>query len=198
MRWAVHLGKELVVFGIEDVLPTGELVVLLREGSAQSLGSDSSGLADTVARTWVVQRERCSDHLIFISAKSEDYEHAAQVYVFLTSRSLRAFFSRKSLPELGSSDYGSRIDGQLDQAAHMVAVTSSRERVMSSWVQREWRLFGNDLRGDIKTGNLLTVITGGMQIRDLPHTLRGFEVVPLTDEGMERLLAFVKDPPRSS
>ena len=73
-----------------------------------------------------------------------------------------------------------------------------RERVMSSWVRREWHLFDNDLRDDIKTTNLLTVITEVMRIRDLPPTLRGFEVVPLTSEGLDRLLKFVKYPPRSS
>ncbi|MEI6502925.1 MAG: toll/interleukin-1 receptor domain-containing protein, partial [Armatimonadota bacterium] len=124
--------------------------------------------------------EATAGHLVFISAKSDDYEHAAQVYQFLIERGARVFFSRESLPQLGNADYGDQIDEALEEAAHMVVVTSSKKHVMSSWVKREWRLFDNELRSGRKTGNLLTVTTGGMQIDDLPITLRGFEVVGLT------------------
>jgi len=137
-------------------------------------------------------------HLIFISAKSEDYDAATQVYQFLTDRGLRAFFSKESLPELGNADYGDQIDEALEETAHMVVVTSSRENVTSEWVKAEWRLFVNEKRGGRKAGNLLTVTTGEMGIVDLPATLRGYEVVPLTSEGLDRLLKFVKDPPRSA
>ncbi len=141
--------------------------------------------------------EPTSQHLIFISAKSEDYEYAARVHGFVVGKGLRVFFSRQSLPELGNADYGDQIDAALDEAAHMVVVTTSRTHVTSEWVKAEWRLFINEKRSGRKAGNLLTVIAGGMKIEQLPVTLRGFEVVPLTMEGLERLLAFVKALPKS-
>ena len=76
--------------------------------------------------------QNCREHTnVFISAKSADYEYAREVFRFLSSRGIAAFLSDVSLPELGSSDYRREIDRALDEAHHMVVVTSSREHVES-------------------------------------------------------------------
>jgi hypothetical protein len=80
---------------------------------------------------------------VFISAKSADYEQAARVYDFLVAARVPVFFSRESLPGLGSSDYRREIDRALDSAQHMVVVTSSTDNVQASWVEAEWGFFIN-------------------------------------------------------
>jgi hypothetical protein len=129
---------------------------------------------------------------VFISAKSEDYSLAARVHEFLESRGVPAFFSYASLPSLGSSDYRKKIDQALDQADHLIVVTSSTKNATSSWVEAEWGFFINEKRSDRKPGNLITVIAGGMRPQDLPPSLRSYEVVPLTEEGLERAWHFVR------
>lgn len=129
---------------------------------------------------------------IFISYKSEDERLAGQVYDVLTRNGLRVFFSRKSLPALGSTAYHDQIDKALEHARHMVVVTSSLERVEAKWVKYEWKGFIREQLAGRKTGNLITVIGGQMTIAELPFALRGFEVLRCDEEGLERLIEFTR------
>jgi hypothetical protein len=132
---------------------------------------------------------------IFICAKSSDFHHARQVFEFLKSRGIGAFLSDESLPERGSSDYRKEIDRALDQADHMVVVASTRKNVESPWVEAEWGFFINEKRSGRKTGNLVTLITGHLQLSDLPPSLRYYEVLPLQTEALEKLLRYVRKFP---
>lgn len=129
---------------------------------------------------------------IFISFKSEDEQHARQVYDLLSAGGLRVFFSRESLPQLGSDEYHAQIDLAIDQTRHMVVVTSNRAHVDAQWVQYEWRLFLGERLAGRKTGNLITVIAGEMGIGDLPISLRNREVVRLTPGDLAKLVDYTR------
>lgn len=129
---------------------------------------------------------------VFLSFKSEDADHAQQVYEFLGSHGLRVFFSRESLPRLGSDEYHKQIDAAIDQARHMVVVASAHDHAMSRWVQYEWRLFLGEVNAGLKAGNLIPIVAGGMRIADLPIALRNREVVQLTREDLPRLINYVR------
>ena len=132
-----------------------------------------------------------SGPLVFISAKSQDYPVAQRYHEHLTKCGIRCFLGEVSLKELGISDYREAIDDALDEATHMIVVTSSRENVRSSWVKAEWGLFINEKRSDRKSGNLVTIIVGDMQIKDLPASLRYYEVIPDGPESFEKTLIYV-------
>jgi hypothetical protein len=89
---------------------------------------------------------------VFVSAKSGDYEYAAQVYRRLGDAGVAAFFSQESLPALGNADYRREIDRALDEADHMIVVTSSIDHVLASWVEAEWGFFINEKRVRPQTG----------------------------------------------
>jgi hypothetical protein len=129
--------------------------------------------------------------LIFISARSDDYKYAEQIYSYLKAQGLPVFFSQESLPELASSDYRKQIDDALDKAQHMIVVTSSRANVESSWVEAEWGLFINEKRSGRKLGNLITVVAGGLRPGDLPASLRYYEVIPFQRESLPKILRYV-------
>jgi hypothetical protein len=129
---------------------------------------------------------------VFISYKSEDTAHAREVYEFLKAQGLRVFFSRESLPRLGSDEYHEQIDLAIERARHMVIVTTSGEHTMAKWVNYEWRLFLGEKLAGRKTGNLVSVIAGDMTIGDLPISLRNREVLQLTPADLGRLLEYVK------
>jgi len=131
---------------------------------------------------------------VFISAKSSDYEYAAQVYRRLGDAGVAAFFSRESLPAVGSSDYRREIDRALDEADHMIVVTSSVDHVLASWVEAEWGFFINEKRSGRKRGNLVTVVVGALGPTDLPPSLRYFEVIPFDPEALDRILRYVQEP----
>ncbi|GAF93312.1 unnamed protein product, partial [marine sediment metagenome] len=127
---------------------------------------------------------------VFISAKSADYEPARQVREFLASHGVRAFFSEWSLPELGTSGYHAAIESALEGALHIVIVASSRENMEGRWVRHEWETFLNERLAGRKSGNIVTVAVGGLGVGDMPLSLRRFETVPLSADGLDRLLQY--------
>lgn len=132
--------------------------------------------------------------LVFVSASSEDYDAADEVYRYLVQHGVAVFFSRRSLPELGNSDYRRVIDEKLDLCTHMVVVTSSRPRVESPWVEAEWGFFINAKRSGSKAGNIVTVAVSGLAARNLPPGLRYHEVIPFAPDSMPLLLGYVGAP----
>jgi flagellar motor switch protein FliN len=131
--------------------------------------------------------------LVFISAKSQDYDIARKVYKLLTDHKINTFFSDETLKQLGNSDYRNEIDNNLDAAEHMIVVTTSGEHVRSKWVEAEWGFFVNEKRSGRKNGNLITVISGDIRIDQLPPSLRYYEVISMYDSWEDRLLGYVKN-----
>jgi WD40 repeat protein len=115
---------------------------------------------------------------VFISAKSDDYEQAQLLFRHLAEAGFQTFFSRESLPQVGSADYRREIDRALDEADHLIVVTSRRENALSPWVEAEWGFFINEKRSGRKRGNLITMAVGGLKPADLPPSLRYYEVIP--------------------
>ena len=138
------------------------------------------------------EKEDKNQDLIFISSKSEDFDHTHQVYTFLKDRGYNVFFSQQSLPNKGSSDYRKEIDRSLDDSKHMIVVTSKKEYVASSWVEAEWGLFINEKRSGRKSGNIITLIIDTMRIEDLPSSLRYYEVIPFDPKTFEKILKYLK------
>lgn len=116
---------------------------------------------------------------VFISHKSEDFIKAKKVYDCFVSNGISAFLSEMSLPALSNADYSAEIDKALERASNIVVIATSKENVLSGWVQYEWSAFANEKRSGRKTGNIITLLDNGMPISDLPILLRQFEVIPL-------------------
>lgn len=131
---------------------------------------------------------------VFISAKSADYEYAERVYRRLVESGVPTFFSRESLPELGIADYRREIDRALDEADHMIVVTSSVDHVQASWVEAEWGFFINEKRSGRKRGNIVTVVVGDLRAADLPPSLRYHEVISYDPASFGKLLRYVQEP----
>ena len=128
---------------------------------------------------------------VFISSNKNDYHIAEKVYDFLIQHNLSVFFSERSLPNLGASDYRRAIDKALDKTNHMVVVTSSRANVESSWVEAEWGIFVNEKRSGRKSGNIISVVAEGLEIDHLPPSLRYYEVIPFDNAGLEKLVLYL-------
>jgi hypothetical protein len=128
---------------------------------------------------------------VFISFKSADAALAEELYHFLISKGLTVFLSSESLPQLGSSDYRKAIDKALDECKHMIVVGSKVEYLNSSWVEAEWGFYINEKRAGRKKGNILTVITSDMAIKDLPASLRYYQVIFFDKDNFDQVAAYV-------
>lgn len=137
---------------------------------------------------------------VFISKKSEDFAFAKQVYDMLVANGSKVFLSEISIPEENCADYQETVEQAIDQCEHMVVVASSHENIVSPWVKEEWRIFLSDLRCGRKTGNIVTVLAGGMTVDDLPSGLRIRQSLRLDSHGLSELLHYVKskDGPRDA
>ena len=109
---------------------------------------------------------------VFISSKSEDYPIAEQIYDFLIAKGLNVFLASKKLDEIGEAQYALAIDEAIDQSNHMIVLASSIDYIYSRWIQYEWSIFSNDLKSGYKTGNLITVLSPRVSLKDLPASLR--------------------------
>ncbi len=130
---------------------------------------------------------------VFISHKSQDYKLAKEVYDFLISCGISVFLSEVSLPALSNADYSAEIDKALEYAENIIVIATSKENVLSGWVQYEWTTFANEKRSGRKNGNIVTLIDENMPVTDLPILLRQFEVIPVKDfENVKNFLKFEK------
>lgn len=127
---------------------------------------------------------------IFISFKSADVELAKTLYAYLRSKGLSVFLSSETLPQLGSSDYRKAIDKALDECRHMIVVSSKIEYLNSSWVEAEWGFYIGEKRAGRKKGNILTVVTDDIEIKDLPASLRYYQVIFYTKENFDQIAAY--------
>jgi len=128
---------------------------------------------------------------VFISFKSADAALAEELYHFLMSKGLSVFLSSESLPRLGSSDYRKAIDKALDECKHMIVVSSKAEYLNSSWVEAEWGFYIGEKRAGRKKGNILTVITNDIAIKDLPASLRYYQVIFFDKDNFDQVAAYV-------
>ena len=113
-----------------------------------------------------------NNYEVFISAKSEDYSLAHRVCSFIAKNSYKVFFADKSLREEGNSDYGRIISRAIDSCSNLVIVSSSINYINSSYVNKEWNLFYEEMRAGRKKGNLMCVLTDFINIDELPIELR--------------------------
>ncbi|MGD2215508.1 MAG: TIR domain-containing protein [Gemmatimonadales bacterium] len=167
---------------LSSLLPGGEIDLASAEASSTPMhANETDGPLPSIA-----------EYDVFVSYKSADMEHASKVYELLEANGLRVFFSKESLPRLGSDEYHEQIDRAIEKARHMVVVTSSRANVEAKWVQYEWRLFLGEKLAGRKHGNLITVTAGGLDIGALPLPLRHREVVRLVPGELDRLVDYLR------
>ncbi len=199
--------------------PKGAVNIALREAEEQVSSSieESYGQIDDSLKNWTPPVPESKQHpardesagkataaektpsetdwgIVFISCSSKDYAHAGELFEFLEQNDVPVFFSAQSLPSLGASDYRRAIDTALEPAHHMGVLTSSRENALSSLVEAEWGLFINELRSGYKNGNLVTMVVDGCAPRDLPPSLRNYEVISFSNSGFQQLLKYVRKP----
>ncbi len=86
---------------------------------------------------------------IFISFKhtdddgriTKDCEMAESLYFALQKKGYNPFFSKRSIIDVGRSDYIDLINEALEEAKILVAVATSRANLTSPWVKREINMF---------------------------------------------------------
>lgn len=130
--------------------------------------------------------------MTFISSKSVDYEYARILNSFLREHSVPTFFSDESIDAIGQANYRKIIDTMLEQASHLVVITTSTEHVKEGWVEYEWGCFVNLQRsGRKKDGNLVVMTIGNLNPADLPLSLAYNQIIAFNEKNLEKILHYL-------
>ena len=137
-----------------------------------------------------LKTHRTQKYDVFISCKSVDYSIAEKVHDFLVAHGYRVFLASLELDKLGDAEYAEEIDKVLDMTTHMIVVSTDITYINSKWVKFEWSTFSNDLKCGYRDGNLITILSPTILIRDLPASLRHKQSFTL-DEYKNHILSYL-------
>lgn len=121
---------------------------------------------------------------------TKDREMAANLYKELTQKGINVFFSEETLRSLGAAQYKDAIDDALDDAKVLIVVGTSVENITSNWVRYEWDSFYGDILSGKKEGQLFSYIDG-INIKDLPRTLRQVQTFDASREQIESICEYI-------
>lgn len=136
---------------------------------------------------------------IFLSFKNlgvdgrptEDSVLAEDVYKHLISRGHTVFLSTYDLRQQGVSAYKRSIDHALDVANTLIVIGTSVSHIESEWVRYEWDSFFNDMISGVKPNGRLFCYLHGIELRQLPRTLRQCQAICHSEGSLDQLSDFV-------
>lgn len=136
---------------------------------------------------------------VFISYKHKDENNentpdlamAKDLYNALCARNVPVFFSELTLKELGTARYKQMIDSALDKAKILIVVCTNIDYAQKGWVNYEWDSFSNDILSDIKPDGKIFSYVDGINVHDLPRTLRQQQVFVKNENSLCSICDFI-------
>ena len=145
---------------------------------------------ERVRKEWVEKARKEKPYDIFISYKDSDSQNgvertkdsiaAQDLYIHLTGKGYRVFFSRESLRDKVGEKYEPYIFGALSTAKVMIVYGSSSEYITSTWVKNEWMRYEKKVQAGEKKKNSLIVACDGCSPSELPKALSSMQCLDAT------------------
>ncbi len=107
--------------------------------------------------------------------KTPDASLAVQLKREIESKNNLNPFTMTKLSLACESNYRKAIDKALDEANYLIVVGSKPEFFKSGWLEYEWGTYLGEVISNRKKGEIFTVRMNGMQISDLPLSLRKYQ-----------------------
>jgi len=168
---------------------------------------------ERVRKEWVEKARKEKPYDIFICYKdsdlangierTEDSVAAQELYIHLTNKGYRVFFSRESLRDKVGEKYEPYIFSALSTAKVMLVYGSKPEYITSTWLKNEWTRYEKRIKAGEKKPNSLIVACDGFSPARLPTTLGARQCFDATqrsfysdvDEVIERIIGEEKAMP---
>ena len=109
---------------------------------------------------------------VFISCKSEDYDKAQCVYLYLEQIGHHPFIANISLREIGMDNYGPIIRHIIGTCKSMIVFATKLEYLTTSYVYAEWNQFLDELSSGYNKGNIISILPPDINSSELPDGLR--------------------------
>ena len=136
---------------------------------------------ERVRKEWVEKAKKEKPYDIFISYKDSDLANgidrtqdsieAQDLYIYLTNKGYRVFFSRESLRDKAGEKYEPYIFSALSSAKVMLVYGSSPDYITSTWVKNEWMRYEKKIESGEKNPKSLLIAYNGFSPGDLPNVL---------------------------
>ena len=136
---------------------------------------------ERVRKEWVEKASREKPYDIFICYKDSDLANgidrtqdsiaAQDLYIHLTNKGYRVFYSHESLRDKIGEKYEPYIFNALSTAKVMLVYGSKPEYITSTWLKNEWTRYEKRIRSGEKNPDSLLVACEGFSPAELPNAL---------------------------
>lgn len=164
--------------------------VSLADADTKEYYTQQGEYIERVRKEWIEKARKEKPYDIFISYKDSDYQNriertkdsiaAQDLYIHLTGKGYRVFFSRESLRDKVGEKYEPYIFNALSTAKVMIVYGSSSEYVTSTWVKNEWMRYEKKIQAGDKKQNSLIVACDGLSPSELPKALSSMQCLDAT------------------
>ena len=151
---------------------------------------------ERVRKEWIQKAKKEKPYDVFICYKESDSSAGMErtpdsnemqdLYIRLTQKGYRVFFSRESLSDKVGEKYEPYIFNALSTAKVMLVYGSKPEYINSTWMKNEWTRYGKLIQSGIKHEDSLLVACRNFSPNELPAVLRSrqcFDAKKLTFYG---------------
>jgi len=206
---------------IESVISDPDYKKAIRYADAenQAYYQRQAEYIERVRREWVETAKKEKPYDIFICYKDSDPENgiertrdsiaAQDLYIHLTNKGYRVFYSHESLRGKVGEKFEPYIFNALSTAKVMLVYGSKPEYITSTWLKNEWTRYEKRMRAGEKNPHSLLVACDGFSPNHLPRVLSSMQCFNANersfysdlDEAIERILyekqepAFTPTPP---
>ena len=151
-----------------------------------------AGYIERVRKEWIEKAKKEKPYDVFLCYKESDLPNGIdrtkdslamqELYVHLTSKGYRVFYSHESLREKVGEKYEPYIFNALSTAKVMIVYGSKPEYITSVWMKNEWTRYEKRMKsGEKKQGSLL-VACDGFQPGELPSMLASMQCLNAGDK----------------
>lgn len=146
---------------------------------------------ERVRREWVEKAKKEPPYDIFICYKDSDLAKGVKrthdsvtmqdLYIHLTNKGYRVFFSHETLREKTGEKYEPYIYGALSTAKVMLVYGSDPDYINATWVKNEWTRYKKRIQSGEKKPNSLLVAYDGFSPNELPLALSSTQCLDASD-----------------
>ena len=158
---------------------------------SRAVFKEHAGYIERVRKEWIEKAKKEKPYDIFISYKDSDREHGVKrtrdsfamqdLYIYLTNKGYRVFFSHETLREKTGEKYEPYIFNALSTAKIMLVYGSDPDYINSTWVKNEWTRYKKRIQAGEKKPNSLLVAYEGFSPSELPLALSSTQCFDATD-----------------
>ena len=147
---------------------------------------------ERVRKEWVEKAKKEKPYDIFICYKDSDLANgiertqdsiaAQELYVHLTNKGYRVFYSHDSLRDKAGEKYEPYIFNALATSKVMIVYGSKPEYITSTWLKNEWTRYEKRIQKGEKKPNSLLVAYDGFSPSELPTALSSMQCLNAADK----------------